>query len=391
MEDTAVHRSVRPPPLLGNENSKRLGDARLRRKQLLQTRQAGSASNRRSDPYIFTERMASIGTLSEGLGHEMGNLLLPIRVRLESLGNADLPLNLKRDVEVIKTSVEYLQRLARGLRILSADPVHADQKEPTEVLSWWRDVGPMIKNALGRGITLECKLPLTESWVDINRPALTQIFLNLIQNADDSIPLDSRGVITIWVEEEVDRISFSVTDNGVGMTDDIQRRCMEPFFTTKSRGVATGLGLSLVFNLVNDAGGTIDVDSAYGEGTTFTVSLARAVKPWSGTNKSTPPLAVVHIADRRLCAFSTTELHALGFEVDTGTARLHQADLLIVDHLPSKGILKPNAHVVLLGIPPERAAPHNAIGLEYSPTPKQLRNAIRSISTLDPVHSFFAL
>jgi CheY-like chemotaxis protein len=93
-------------------------------------------------------------------------------------------------------------------------------------------------------------------------------------NARDAMP--TGGVMTIVTGTTADRVTVEVIDTGEGMNDETRARIFDPFYTTKRRGEGTGLGLSTVYGIVTRAGGTIDVESELGAGTTFRVSLPRA-------------------------------------------------------------------------------------------------------------------
>jgi two-component system NtrC family sensor kinase len=81
--------------------------------------------------------------------------------------------------------------------------------------------------------------------------------------------------ITIYTYDHSDHITVKITDTGIGMTNEIKQRIFEPFYTTKNVGEGTGLGLSIVFGIIEKHKGTINVESASGTGTTFTVTLPK--------------------------------------------------------------------------------------------------------------------
>jgi signal transduction histidine kinase len=114
---------------------------------------------------------------------------------------------------------------------------------------------------------------------------LKQVFMNLIVNAYQAIEArgvgeQGRGEIRLRTERRGDAVAVLVTDNGIGIQPDALDRIFDPFFTTKEVGVGTGLGLSTSFNIVQRHGGTIRVESALGQGSTFEVLLPlRALRP----------------------------------------------------------------------------------------------------------------
>lgn len=263
-----------------------------------------------------TERLAALGTLSAGLGHDMGNLLLPARIRLDSLAAMDLPPDAAEEIAAIRKVLEYLGRMTNGLRMLSVDPETSGAAgDVVELGAWWREVGPLCRDVLPSHVTLESRFPDQPLRVVASRPGLTQAVFNLIQNAADVMHGRESGRVEVRAEAGKDGqiVRLSVSDDGPGMTPEVQRRVFEPFFTTKTRRLSTGLGLPLVLGLVQRAGGRVDVESAPGKGTTFTLVLHAARK--AAERDDDRPVAVVAIADARLGAFASTVLESLGFEV----------------------------------------------------------------------------
>jgi signal transduction histidine kinase len=236
--------------------------------------------------------MASLGTLTAGLGHDMGNLLLPLDVRLELLLRAELPPELQEHVLGIQKSARYLQRLSKGLRLLATDPTAAPADRMTELGTWWADVAMLLKDALPRSIEFEHLLPAAECWVAIGRTGLTQAVFNLVQNAGDVLRERGIGRVLIAAHELADNwVAIGVTDDGPGMSEEVRRRCLEPYFSTKPLAVSTGMGLPFVHGLVKGAGGRIEIASTMGEGTSITLVLPKA-RPREEPEASPPALAV---------------------------------------------------------------------------------------------------
>jgi PAS domain S-box-containing protein len=226
----------------------------------------------------LSERMASLGTLAAGLGHDMGNLLLPLDIRLDLLLQADLPRDLHEHVMGIQKCARYLQRLSNGLRLLATDPSADRTSEATELGTWWNDVNLILKDVLPRGIRFEHDLPSGKCWVAIGRTGLTQAVFNLVQNAADALKERGAGLVRITAGDTrgEGEVVVRVADDGPGMTEEVARRCLEPYFSTKARGESTGMGLAFVHGLVNGSGGHVDIQSTLGLGTTVSLILPRA-------------------------------------------------------------------------------------------------------------------
>jgi PAS domain S-box-containing protein len=328
----------------------------------------------------LAERMASLGTLSAGLGHDMGNLLVPVRIRLESLSRASLPQDLREDIEAIRTSAEYLQRLANGLRMLAIDPGRSTSGEVTLLSAWWNDVAVLLKSALPRGINIASRLPDGECWVPMSRAALTQVIFNLAQNAGDAMRARGSGSVTVWAELQADEVRIGVTDDGPGMTDEVKRRCMEPFFTTKTRGFSTGLGLVLVYGLVRDAGGSVHIDSAPGRGATFTLRLPAASTRRVNMDGERSRRAVVDLKNPRLRAFVAAELRSLAYDVTLGRDRADGVDLFVVEDLDDSQDVRTDATVVLVGGLHSTNRSRASVVLDPNVGPREIREALRGLA-----------
>ena len=145
-----------------------------------------------------------------------------------------------------------------------------------QAVSWTRPRWQTTATAAGRTITVTAnpgKIPCVAGDAAELREALT----NLIFNAVDALP--QGGAITLCTRAEADAVVLTISDNGTGMSEEVRQRCLEPFFTTKGES-GTGLGLSMVFGIIRRHGGTIDIASEMGKGTTFTLRLPHI----AGTN-----------------------------------------------------------------------------------------------------------
>jgi PAS domain S-box-containing protein len=283
----------------------------------------------------LSDRLASVGTLAAGLGHDMGNLLMPIRMRLDTLKQMDLPEEAREDIKAIADACEYLKRLNQGLRLFALNPEDAGSVgESTHLAAWWPDVAGFMRNTLHRGIDLEAIFPTDLPAVAIAPHLLTQTIYNLIQNAGDALQGRSRGKVRVTAFRAPRGVTLAVSDDGPGMSEEVRRRCVEPFFTTKKRGISTGLGLALVHGAMRKTGGELDILSNPGEGSTFrlTLPVVRSLDE-PGTPESEASTTVVDLKDPRLRTYAAIVLRSLGREVNeheswSGTTR---AGLVVID------------------------------------------------------------
>lgn len=266
------------------------------------------------------ERLASIGTLAAGLGHDMNNILFPIRCRLEVLEASRLSGPARAELAGLRRSIDYLQQLADGLRLLALDPDDAAMaRGVTHLHSWSQEVRPLLQTALPRGTTLVVDVP-----EDLPRPAvaahrLTQAAFNLVVNAGEAI-VDG-GTVRLWARatDDAGSVCVGVSDDGCGMTPEVRRCALDPFFTTKKRGFSTGLGLALVAGVAKSAGGRVDIESAPGRGTTIVLTMPAATQPVADSGaRPGAPQAAVSLRDARMAAVLSALLRSEGFEVHHG-------------------------------------------------------------------------
>jgi signal transduction histidine kinase len=302
----------------------RIGEAEALRRNHQQMLEAEVA--RRSAEVLETqarlrqsERMASLGTLSAGLGHDIGNILMPLRAHLsairERLGPGDAA---EADFAAVTQATQYLHNLSTSLRMLSQESGSPEAaREPTHLPTWWAELEPILGAMLGRGIILEHDIPPDLPPVLLSKSLLMQAVFNLVQNAGQAlVPEGGRAAAGARVRVSARpkgerRIAVEVSDNGPGMPDEVRRRCLEPYFTTKTRRISSGLGLSLVRGIIESAGGEIGLETAPGQGTTFTLTL-----PAQTLHAREPkPVAFVTLSEPRRRAIVTHLLGTMNFDV----------------------------------------------------------------------------
>ncbi|MFO0982394.1 MAG: PAS domain S-box protein [Planctomycetota bacterium] len=290
----------------------------------------------------LTERLAAIGTLAAGLGHDMNNVLFPVRCRLDALGSTGIdPTALPGELAAVRQAIDYLQQLCDGLRLLALDADDASACDAaTQLGAWWREVKPLLLSALPRGVTLETRWPDDLPAIAVPAHRLTQAVFNLVVNAGEAIARE--GVVTIGAAllEDHRFVRITVTDTGRGMSSEELRRALDPFFTTKKRGLATGLGLSLVHGVAHVAGGGVEIESAPGRGTSvqMTLPVAAAAAPTPAPAPSRT--ASVTLRDRRLATFVGALLRAQGIDVQfTDGAPQARSSLWITE--PTEDHLEP--------------------------------------------------
>jgi signal transduction histidine kinase len=259
----------------------------------------------------LSERMASVGTLCAGLGHDMGNLLLPLSIWIDEVERTNSP-ELAAGIGPLRTCVQYLRRLAAGLRLVSLDPSQESGSSKVVLDEWIVEISSVLKNTLPPRATMEVDVPPGLPPVAVAPHRLAQVVFNLFQNAGEAMSNPAAGVVRLSAASSpaTNSVRFEITDNGPGMQPEVLQRCMDPFFTTKTRGISTGLGLALVHGILRRCGATLHIDSAPGRGTTFKFDL-----PVVQEAPEPSAWAVVGLTDSRMRSVVMTLLRTCGVEV----------------------------------------------------------------------------
>ncbi len=281
----------------------------------------------------MAERLAAIGTLAAGLGHDMNNVLLPMRTRMNALDAMVLPKAAAKHLVQMRKSCAYLQQLTDGLHMLALSPDEDDATDAvTDVREWWNTVGPLLTKAVPKGVRFESAVARGLPRVPVAPHKLTQAVLNLIVNAGEAIQSmrkrPRRAVVRLWAHSPgggdgrktaavaAREVHLGVGDNGPGMTPEVRAHAFDAFYTTKKRGLGTGLGLSLVRSVVVNAGGEIDIETSPGKGgkggTEIVLTFPIAPEP-EGSDSSRA--ATVHLRDRRAASMAKHILEAAGWLV----------------------------------------------------------------------------
>jgi anti-sigma regulatory factor (Ser/Thr protein kinase) len=268
------------------------------------------------------DRKKALDMMAAGLGHDLGNLILPISAQLDIIqarGGSDV----QESVASLRQTAEYLRALTHGLRLATLDAEDRAASDPhTELGPWWSTVAALFKTLMVHGVRLEHDIPATLPPVHVEPHRLTQAVLNLLSNAVCAIGTSAQrggriGTVRVSAAEGAPgRVHLSVADNGPGMTAEVRRRCMEPRFTTKG-GRGMGLGLALVSRVATEAGGSIELDSETGRGTIVVMSfpIAQPVAPPDADGV----VAGVLIRDARVRALVKILLASAKFRVAADT------------------------------------------------------------------------
>jgi signal transduction histidine kinase/DNA-binding response OmpR family regulator len=288
------------------------------------------------------QKMETIGQLTGGVAHDFNNLLMAV------MGNLDLLRKRVPDDPRLHRLIDgALQGAERGASLTQRLLAFARQQDlkalPVNLGALIQGMIDLLERSLGPRIALRLDIPenLPPARVDANQLELA--ILNLAINSRDAMP--DGGSIDIKVAEyrsggeatlQPGRyLKVSVIDTGKGMTPDILKKAIEPFFSSKPLGKGTGLGLSMVHGLAVQLGGTLQLSSTVGKGTTATLILPvataapEAESPAHVATKVNRSAVILFVDDDPLIAMSTMEmLEDLGHKVIGANSGLHALDII---------------------------------------------------------------
>ena len=223
-----------------------------------------------------SHKMEAIGRLAGGVAHDFNNLLTVILGQSEQLSK-------RLDAEPkLRAQAESIQKAAFRGSLLTRQLLAFGRKEvlQTVVLDLndvIADLETLLRRLIGEDLNLETKLGADPCWVRIDRGQIEQVIMNLAVNARDAMPVGGQCVLEVTRDQVANSVVLRVADTGCGMDAETMAHVFEPFFTTKERGKGTGLGLSTAYAIVSEYSGRIEVTSAVGKGTTFTITFPVAI------------------------------------------------------------------------------------------------------------------
>lgn len=256
---------------------------------------------------VDAEKMASLGQLTAGIAHEINNPInfvtsniAPLKADMNDIltilnqykdATKDSPdfQNIREEEEQIdlQYSIDEIESLLEGIQegarrtseivnsLKTFSRMDEDVLKESDINDGLASTITILKSELG-GVKLETdygEIPMVECYLG----KLNQVFMNLIDNAIDAVKEahsnPGEGLVKVKTFKKDDNIVIQVSDNGAGMSEEIQNRIFEPFFTTKDVGKGTGLGLSISYGIIENHNGSIEVESEKGKGTTFTITI----------------------------------------------------------------------------------------------------------------------
>jgi len=256
---------------------------------LLPDRPVPSAPEIRTEGFDGVRDIEALGRVASVIGHELTNVLQVLSNSIDRL--ADPAASGSAIVRMARASLERGVRLARQLQSFARiSPPRVQRLDTHQALAMWL---PLLEEALGPDRILELRLRVGGA-ILVDPGQLQGAIANLLSNARDATP---PGSIVVAELSRVERAAgpacrIAVTDRGEGMTPDVARQAVEPFFTTRAPGHGLGLGLTIARMVAESHGGYLEVDSRVGTGTTVSISLpivdGEALSQRSGTRAARP-------------------------------------------------------------------------------------------------------
>ena len=240
--------------------------------------------------FLRAQRMESIGTLAGGIAHDLNNVLSPILMSIDMLQMRTTDESSRKWLDVLRTNAERGGDMVR--QVLSFARGVEGERVALQPKHLIKEIIKILRETLPKTIEISFQIP-NDLWiVSADATQIHQVLMNLCVNARDAMPdggsisISAENVVLdenyarMHIEAKPGRfVMIGVSDNGPGMSPEIQSRIFEPFFTTKDMTKGTGLGLSTALTIVKSHGGFINVYSEVHKGSQFTIYLPALDKP----------------------------------------------------------------------------------------------------------------
>jgi len=241
---------------------------------ITERKRAEAQLQRQREILYQNEKLAALGTLSAGIAHEMNNPLGIMTTRIEVMlldaEQQQLPPQVLEDLQVLHRASQRVARIAASLRSFARQS--GGEPSPLDLNAIVDEALLLMKKPLGAdNVRVQASLDRALPPLLGDPNALHQVLMNLLTNAREAMPEGGEIRIETAPADRPDWIRLRVADTGPGIPAEEISKIFDPFYTTKRTG--TGLGLSVTYGIIQEHGGTIDVKSRLGAGTTFTLDF----------------------------------------------------------------------------------------------------------------------
>lgn len=216
------------------------------------------------------EKMAALGVLSAGIAHDIANPLASLSSELEMLEEEKDVAEVRKSVAEVRRQVSRIERILREMTDFARRRGEEATTLPLSVAV--DDALRLVRHdPRARKVQFEVRVSKELPPVRAVEDHLVMVLVNLFINALDAMP--DGGELRVDGRAERGGVTITVSDTGMGMTEEVVRKAKEPLFTTKERGRGTGLGLSVSVGVIESAGGTLSIESEVGRGTQVAIWL----------------------------------------------------------------------------------------------------------------------
>ncbi|MCX7944208.1 MAG: ATP-binding protein [Deltaproteobacteria bacterium] len=217
------------------------------------------------------DKLATIGQLSAGIAHELNEPLTIILGFAQLIKkNPILPEQIEKDIDKIINAAIYGREIIRKLltfaRQMPTKKINLNINTLLQDISQFFDIRLKKEN-----ISVKLELQQDLPHIEADQSQITQVLMNIIVNAIQAMP--NGGTLTLKTQLIDNYIMVSISDTGIGMTEEVKKQIFIPFFTTKEVGKGTGLGLSVALGIIESHGGKIDFETEEGKGSTFYIKI----------------------------------------------------------------------------------------------------------------------
>jgi two-component system, NtrC family, sensor kinase len=240
-----------------------------------------SELEKRQEQLIQSRKLASIGTFTAGIAHEINNPVNNISLILESLIEDGAGMDEEERNKLYQDAMDQADRTSEIVKnLLEFSRASHPRQEEVDLEEIVDNTARLLNNELklnGIKFTKQAHARLPRARLD--KGGLQQVLLNLFMNSIQAMARGGELIVNIGPADNPDEARIEVIDNGPGIPPESLGQIFDPFFTTKKEGVGTGLGLSVSYNIIKKNKGRLEVESQPGRGTRFTIYL-----PWAGPN-----------------------------------------------------------------------------------------------------------
>jgi len=228
---------------------------------------------KRQEQLVQSRKIASLGTLSAGIAHEINNPLNNISLILESILEDAQEIGGDERHRLLQDAMDQADRASDIVRnLLEFSRASHRKAEDVNLEELIQKTARLVRNEMHH-ISFSCEVKEDLPRVHLEKGGLQQVLLNLFMNSIQAMDMGGELRVVLGRSETADEARIDVIDTGPGIPPEILGQIFDPFFTTKQEGVGTGLGLSVSYNIISKNGGRMEVESKPGNGTCFSIFL----------------------------------------------------------------------------------------------------------------------